>query len=89
MKSAYELAMERLEREDPGGVKSLTDKQRNELKIIDDLYTSKIAEKEVFLGGQLVQASPEEQAQIEEQLVNERERLREECEVKKEKVRKK
>ena len=48
MKSAYELAMERLQQDGPKV--TLTDEQRAALAEVDELYRSKIAEKEVFLG---------------------------------------
>ena len=47
MKSAYELAMERLEKDSP--VTALSDEQKAAIAEIDSLYQSKIAEKEVFL----------------------------------------
>jgi hypothetical protein len=47
MKSAYELAMERLEESEPE-VK-LTDEQKAELAAIDDKFKAKIAERELFL----------------------------------------
>ena len=47
MKSAYELAMERLEKASPSI--SLTADQKKEIAEIDSTYRAKIAEKEVFL----------------------------------------
>jgi hypothetical protein len=47
MKSAYELAMERLAGSEPE-VK-LTDEQRAELAVIDDKFKAKVAERELFL----------------------------------------
>ena len=47
MKSAYELAMERLQKTTPS--LSLTDEQKKELAEIDSKYRAKIAEKELFL----------------------------------------
>src|SRR5215469_11759516 len=44
MKSAYELAMERLQKTSPSA--SLTDKQKQELAELDSKYQAKIAEKE-------------------------------------------
>ena len=44
MKSAYELAMERLEQKAP--TKKLTDEQKARIAEINSLYGSKIAEKE-------------------------------------------
>ena len=85
MKSAYELAMERLEKSEPA-VKLSAD-QKARLADIDKKYDAKIAEKEIFLRGQLAKASPEERAAIDKQLVNERARLEEERESAKNKVR--
>lgn len=89
MKSAYELAMERLEKQAP--TTKLTDVQKQEIANIDSAYKAKIAEKEVFLKDQLkkaVSAGQLEEAQaIEKQLSYELRRLNEECEAKKEKVR--
>jgi len=47
MKSAYELAMERLEQSDPDH-QPLKPEQREKLAQIDQLYEAKLAEKEVF-----------------------------------------
>ncbi len=92
MKSAYELAMERLEKEDPDGGVSLTDAQREELAEIEKKFKAKIAEREVFLKGQLRKAQSERDAeaveQLETQLRQERARLESEMESEKEKVRK-
>jgi len=85
MKSAYELAMERLAKDEPE-VK-LTDEQKSALAEIDKAYGAKIAEKEIFLKGQLAKATMDERPAIEKQLANERVRLEEEREAKKEKVR--
>ena len=48
MKSAYELAMERLNSEDPQE-KTLTDEQKLALSEIDEKYRAKAAEREIFL----------------------------------------
>ena len=91
MKSAYELAMERLQKEDPDAVPSLTDEQKQALGEIDTKYKAKIAEREVFLNKQLADARRKREAnavaQLEKQLRNERVRLQEECEAEKEKIR--
>lgn len=91
MKSAYELAMERLEKSDPSE-RSLTDDQKKNLAEIDTLYRSKIAEREVFLGGLLAKAqaagSFTEIAELEEQLSREVRKLRDQCDEEKEKARK-
>lgn len=92
MKSAYELAMERLDDEDPDANAPLTDAQKKELAEIDKVYSAKFAEREIFLKQQLAEAQSagkvEEITQIEEQLRSEKTRIAEECEVKKEAIRK-
>ena len=89
MKSAYELAMERLAKDAP--VVSLTDDQKKELAEIDSTYRAKIAEREVFLKDQITKAQSagkfEEVESLEKQLVIEIRRLNEDCEAKKEKLR--
>jgi hypothetical protein len=89
MKSAYELAMERLNKSAPA-VK-LTDEQRKELAELDSLYSSKIAQREIFLKGELAKAESggdfEAIEQLQKQLVSERKTLQAELEEKKEKVR--
>ena len=89
MKSAYELAMERLENASPSI--SLTDDQRKEIAEIDSIYRAKIAEKEVFLKDQIRKAQNagkfDEVESLQKQLVAEIRRLREDCEEKKEKRR--
>ena len=47
MKSAYELAMERLEKQSPTA--RLSDEQRAAIAEIEASYRAKIAEREVFL----------------------------------------
>ncbi len=54
MKSAYELAMERLAKASPTLV--LTDEQKTQLAEIDSTYKAKIAEKELFLKDQIQKA---------------------------------
>ncbi len=89
MKSAYELAMERLENASPSI--SLTDDQRKEIAEIDSIYRAKIAEKEVFLKDQIRKAQNagkfDEVESLQRQLVAEIRRLREDCEEKKERLR--
>ena len=53
MKSAYELALERLKASDPDSVTTLTEDQKKEIADIDRRYKAKIAEKEIFLQNQL------------------------------------
>ena len=89
MKSAYELAMERLNKSGP--ITKLNDAQKKELAEIDSRYAAKIAEREIFLKGELANAAEKGDAeayeQLEKQLVNERKALTAEMEEKKEKVR--
>jgi hypothetical protein len=89
MKSAYELAMERLEKQAPS--QKLTGEQREALAEIDSTYRAKIAEREVFLQSQLAKAraagDAAEMDSIQLQLSRELRRLREEWEAKKEKAR--
>ena len=89
MKSAYELAMERLQKTSPS--LSLTDEQKKELAEIDSKYRAKIAEKELFLRGQIRKAQTEGKVDdidsLQKQLVSEVRRLHEECEAAKEKLR--
>ena len=47
MKSAYELAMERLAKNQP--IMTLTDDQKKQLAEVDSMFKARIAEKELFL----------------------------------------
>jgi hypothetical protein len=89
MKSAYELAMERLQKASPS--LSLTDKQKQEIAELDSRYRAKIAEKELFLKDQIRKAQTEGKADaidsLQKQLTSEVRRLQEECESRKEKLR--
>jgi ClpP class serine protease len=89
MKSAYELAMERLQKASPSV--TLTDNQKKQIAEIDSQFQAKIAEREVFLKDQIHKAQNaekfEEVEALEKQLAVEIRRLREECEAKKEKLR--
>jgi hypothetical protein len=89
MKSAYELAMERLEKASPSI--SLNPDQKKEIAEIDSVYRAKIAEKELFLKDQIRKArnaaNLEEAESLEKQLASEIRRLQEDCEARKEKLR--
>lgn len=91
MKSAYELAMERLAKSDPDAGKPLTTEQKGRLAEIDRVYKGKLAEREIFLKKQLDEAlasgKADEVAQLQQQLTSERARLDEEREAEKERVR--
>ena len=90
MKSAYELAMERLEKASPSTL--LTEEQKQEIAELDSVYRAKFAEREVFLKDQIRKAqiagNLEEMQSLEKQLASEMRRLHDECEAKKEKLRK-
>ena len=89
MKSAYELAMERLEKSAPSV--SLTEDQKKEIAEVDSVYRAKIAEKELFLKDQIRKAQSagkfEEMESLDKQLVSEIRRLQDKCNAKKEKLR--
>lgn len=89
MKSAYELAMERLEKDSPQ--EAVSDAQKAEIAAIDQKYKAKIAEREVFLGGKLAEAKAAgelgEAFAIDEELNRERKTLEAKCEEEKERVR--
>ena len=89
MKSAYELAMERLEKQSPTA--KITKAQKAELAEIDTIFKAKIAEREVFLKDQLDKARATdkhgEALELEDELARDLRRLNAECEAKKEKVR--
>ena len=90
MKSAYELAMERLNKTAP--TVKLTDAQKKEIGELDSMYASKVAQREIFLKGEIAKAEMggdfEAVEQLEKQLVSERKALNAELEEKKEAVRK-
>jgi hypothetical protein len=89
MKSAYELAMERLQKDAPSV--PLNAEQRAQIADIDSLYTAKIAEKELLLKSEIAQEQAkgkfDQVEQLQKQLASELRRLNEEREEKKEKVR--
>ena len=91
MKSAYELAMERLSKSAPA-VK-LTDAQKKQIAELDSLYSSKIAQRDIFLKGEIAKAEATGDfgsiEDLQKQLVSERKSLTAELEEKKEAVRKK
>jgi hypothetical protein len=91
MKSAYELAMERLAKSDPQSGKPLSAEQKARLAEIDRVYQGKLAEREIFLKKQLNDAYADQKAdevkKIQEQIAHERARIEEEREDEKERVR--
>ncbi len=89
MKSAYELAMERLEKASPSV--SLSAEQKQQIAEVDSTFRAKIAEKELFLKGEILKARVAgnlgEAVTLEQQLAVEVRRLQEDCEAKKQKLR--
>src|SRR5271170_3165307 len=85
MKSAYELAMERLEKKEP--TKKLNDQQKARIAEINSLYGSKIAERETFLQAEMTKERAKGDMlaveQIQDQLAREVRRLHVEWEEKK------
>jgi hypothetical protein len=89
MKSAYELAMERLNKSSPA-VK-LTAAQKKELAELDSKYAAKIAEREIASQGEMDKAAEARDAekldQIRQQLADDKRKLQSELEDKKDRVR--
>jgi hypothetical protein len=89
MKSAYELAMERLEKKAPSV--ALTDEQKKQIAEVDSQFKARIAEKELFLKDQIAKAqsagNAEEAESLQKQLMIDVRRLQEDGEAKKEKLR--
>ena len=81
--------MERLEKESP--TQELTDEQKTKLAELSKVYEAKIADREVFLNGEMEKAEAagefEQIEQLNKQLVSERKVLEAELEVKKNELR--
>ena len=90
MKSAYELAMERLAAKQPSGPK-LSPQQKAKLADLENVYKAKIAERELDLKPRITAANakgdPEAAEKFEETLRAEIARLRAKLEEEKEKIR--
>ena len=90
MKSAYELAMERLQKQSPS--QKLNEDQKAQIAELDSVYKAKKAERELFLRGEIAKAEAagdgEAFEQLNKQLTHELRKLDEDLEKKKEKVRK-
>ena len=88
MKTAYELAMERLSKSSP--TTKLTEQQKKEIAELESIYKAKIADREIFVKGEIAKAvdkgDGEAIEQLEKQLVSDRKTLQAELEEKKEKV---
>lgn len=91
MKSSYELAMERLNKSAP--TVKVTEAQKKEMAELDSVYAAKLAERELFLKGEMHKAISNQDAeavqQLEKQFISERKSIAVELEEKKELVRKK
>ena len=89
MKTAYQLAMERLSKDAPS-VK-LSDEQKRALGELESQCSAKVAERELFLQGEIAKAVDKGDAeaveQLEKQLVSARKSIRADFEEKKEKIR--
>ena len=89
MKSAYELAMERLSKSSP--TVKLSDEQKKQLAELESQRAAKIAERELFLKGEIEKAVDKGDAeaieQLEKQLLSDRKSIRATYDEKKEKVR--
>jgi len=89
MKSAYELAMERLSEEEP--IAKLSDEQKAAVAEIDQKYKAKLAEREVFLGGKIEEAKMAGDigtaAELDDELARERRTLEAKSEQEKEAIR--
>ena len=89
MKTAYELAMERLSQAAPAA--KLTGAQKKQLAELDSKYAAKIAEREIALRDEIAKAAAagdaEKAEMLQQQLVHERKKLRAELEEKKEQMR--
>ena len=89
MKTAYELAMERLNKTAP--LAKLTEAQKKEIAELDSKYAAKVAEREITLQQEIETAAGkgdwESMEKLKEQLATERKSLQAELEAKKEEVR--
>jgi len=89
MKSAYEIAMERLQQDMPSI--ELTDEQKRQLAEIDATCQARVAEKELFLRDEIRKAESagqfDQAESLRQQLSSDIRRVQEDCEAKKEKLR--
>ncbi len=89
MKTAYELAMERLNKSSP--VTKLSPAQKQQLADLDTKYAAKVAEREIALGDEIARAVDqgdfEKAEKLQHQLASERKALQSELEQKKDQIR--
>ncbi|GEM_PF-208036 len=92
MKSAYELAMERLNAEDPNQDTKLTEAQKQELADLDKKYSARLAERKIAHEQSLADANArggfQEAAKAQEELKVDLARIESDREAAKDKVRK-
>ena len=89
MKTAYELAMERLQKASP--TMKLSAQQKKQIAELESKCAAKIAERELFIRGEIVKAVDKNEMeaveQLERQLVSDRKSLQADLEEKKAMVR--
>jgi hypothetical protein len=89
MKSAYELAMERLNKQTPPA--KLSSAQKQEIADLESKYKARVAEREIGLKDAIDKAAAngefEEMGKLQQQLVHEKKKLAAELEEKKEAIR--
>ena len=89
MKSAYELAMERLQKSQPSV--TFTEEQKKQLAEIDSQFKAKMAERELFLTAEMRKAQAagklDDFESLSNQLAADISRLTADCEAKKQKLR--
>lgn len=90
MKSAYELAMERLEKQAPAV--QLSDDQKQRIAEIESVARAKTAEQELFLHGQIAEATAKGEVgdaeDLKKQLAHELRKIADDAESKKAEIRK-
>ncbi len=88
MKSAYELAMERLEKASPSA--KLTAEQKQEIAELESKAKAKIAEREIALNSEIAAATAtgnfEQVELLQQQLANERKAIQADLEEKKDRI---
>jgi hypothetical protein len=93
IKSAYELALERLAKQSPQPTRKLTAKEKEKLAELDRVYSAKIAEQELALKPKIAAARAngdfEGAEKLEETMRIEIQKLRRELEEKKDALRQK
>ena len=90
MKSAYELAMERLKAKDSPDRKELNEEQKTKIAQVNEKYTAKAAERQIFLQKQIAEAEMagnyEEVQALQKQLRSELDVIKDEKEAAKDEI---